>query len=321
MHTPFLGLDVGNTRLTAAVVSRDGGIVAQESVPAPGNACEAIEALVVMARDLISAHEVAGVGIGFGGPVDVQHGRIRTSFLSGGWDDVALGEHLARRLGRPAFLLNDADAGGLAEALFGAGAGLESVLYVNVGTGIGGAVVLDGRVRTGATGCAGEIGHFTVVPDGPACECGKRGCAQALSSGTAIARRARELTAERRADGRLPDTALADMPEARITGRLVGHAAKEGDALARAVIEEAGEMLGIAVANAALLLDPAIIVVGGGVAELGDLFLLPLRSRYQRAVLPPLRQTPIRPAQLGYQAGVIGAAAAAMTEQGAKSEP
>ncbi|MGC9316955.1 MAG: ROK family protein [Armatimonadota bacterium] len=317
METSFLGLDVGNSRLSSAMVSRDGRVLALARISTPAEPEDAVEALEELAERV--AEEAGAVpeaaGIGFGGPVDLAEGVVRTSFLSRGWEGLKLGAVLAERLGVRTFLINDADAGGLGEALFGAAAGAESALYVNVGTGIGGAVVLGGKVRTGTTSSAGEIGHFTVLPDGPRCECGKLGCTQAVSSGTAMARRARELLAAGE------ESVLRTEAGGELTGRDVGEAAEGGDALALRIVGEAARWLGVAVGNAALLIDPAVVVIGGGVAEMGETFLGPLRRSYARTVLPPMAGTPVVPAALGYEAGVIGAAAAAMTQQGTASEP
>ncbi len=318
MDTPFLGLDVGNSRLSAAIVSRDGHLLALARADTPPQARAALDPLVSLAEGTIAEHGTrpAAVGIGFGGPVDLKAGRVRASFLSSGWEGLALGEIVAQRLGLPAFLANDADAGGLAEAMFGAGQGAASMLYVNVGTGIGGAVLLGGRLHTGATSSAGEIGHFVVVPGGPRCECGKRGCAQALSSGTAIARRAGGLL-----DAGDDRSALRQITRAELSGWDVGRAALQGDVVARRAIDEAAWWLGIAVANAVHLLDPERVVIGGGVAELGEAWLRPVRASYRSHIFGPATDTPIVAAALGYDAGVIGAAALAMSEQGARSAP
>lgn len=318
MKSTYLGLDVGNSRLSAAIVTPEGQVRALARVATPKDADAAVDRLLKLARQVMTEDTTTpeGVGIGFGGPVDVRTGRVRTSFLSSGWEDLPLAEIIARRLGIAAFLGNDADAGGLAEALFGAGRGARSMLYVNVGTGIGGAVILDGRLHTGATSSAGEIGHFIVVPDGPLCECGKQGCAQALSSGTALARRAREMLNE---TDRL--STLRALSAAELSGRAVGEAAVRGDRLAVDIVAAAAGWLGIALANAIHLLDPECVVVGGGVAEMGEVFWGPLRASVRRHLVGPAADSPLVPAQLGYDAGVIGAAALAMTEQGARSDP
>ncbi|HUS81186.1 MAG TPA: ROK family protein [Armatimonadota bacterium] len=313
--TSFLGLDVGNTRLTAALVSEQGRILGIARRDTPPDAADAVAALVELADGLEGAAGAAGAGIGFGGPVDVAAGRVRGSFLTRGWGGLALGEMVAERLGVPTWLANDADAGGLAEALFGAGRAAGIVLYVNVGTGIGGAVIVDGRIHVGASSTAGEIGHVLADSGGPRCACGHWGCLQEVASGRALARSARE----RLARGEASTGPLARMGPDEITGRAVGQAAAAGDALARAAVDEAARHLGIALANAVNVLDPHLVVVGGGVAGLGETLLGPVREAYCAQVLAPERQAAIVPAELGYDAGVIGAAALAMTEQGARS--
>ncbi|MBD3291651.1 MAG: ROK family protein, partial [Armatimonadia bacterium] len=229
---------------------------------------------------------------------------------------LPLGRMLAERLGMTAWLVNDADAAGLGEVKFGAGRGAGSVLYVNVGTGIGGAVLIDGRLHVGATSSAGEIGHMVFSPDGPTCECGKRGCLQALSSGRAIARRAREMIDRTDARG-----ALSALPPDSLTGQRVGEAALQGDALALEAVNEAARWLGIALANATHLIDPERIIVGGGVTDLGEVFLDPVRDVCHVHLFGPPKNTPVVLAELGYDAGVVGAAAVAMDGAGARAEP
>ncbi len=300
------------------MVSRDGRVLTLRRMVTPADADAATDALVELAEGVIAeeGQRPEAVGIGFGGPVDLTSGLVRVSFLSSGWEGRALGAVLAERVGVATWLANDADAGGVAEALFGAGRDAAIMLYVNVGTGIGGAVILGGRLHTGATSSAGEIGHFVVDPAGPRCECGKAGCVQALSSGTAMARRARELLARGETS-----PALSRLEPGEITGRAVGRAAASGDELAGRIVREAAGWLGIAIANAAHLLDPECIVIGGGVAEMGESFFSPLRESYRQHIFGPARDMPLLPAQTGYDAGVIGAAAVAMTGQGARSEP
>lgn len=284
----------------------------------PQEAEHAIDALVDLAVAVVDGAQETprAAGIGFGGPVDTRAGHVLVSFLSSGWEGVPLGQVLAERVGMTTWLANDADAAGLAEAKFGAGCGAASVLYVNVGTGIGGALLIDGRLHVGANSSAGEIGHMVVSPDAPRCECGKRGCLQALSSGRAIARRAREMIEGGDAPG-----ALSSLPPDSLTGRRVGEAALQGDAPALEVVRDAARWLGIALANATHLIDPERIIVGGGVTDLGDLFLDPVRETCRMQLFGPPKYTPIVRAELGYDAGVIGAAAVAMDGAGARAEP
>jgi len=294
----FIGLDIGNTRLTASAASGDGQLLLSEERAAPGDADSAIPVLLEMAETALESvratgGRVAGLGLGFGGPVDYARQRTRQSFHSPGWSDIPLAEVFASRLDIPALLDNDANAGGLAEALFGAGRGCRTVLYVNVGTGIGGAIVIDGAVHHGATTSAGEIGHMVLDPHGPPCNCGKRGCLEALASGSAIERMARE-------------AGLA------LSGREVTAAAESGNATCRDLVARAAHALGLTIANAVSLLDPDIVVLGGGVPEAGDVWWQPLRESFGTYVVPQAQTTPLVRAELGYRAGVLGAAALGM---------
>jgi glucokinase len=317
-----LGLDLGNTNLTVAVVTGAGQVLARWRRPNP-RAQDAAAGLAVveeMLRQALREHpQVAAVGAGFGGPVDVATGEIRRSHHTEGWEGLRLGEWIGERLGLPAFVDNDANAGGLAEALFGAGRGADagsgagSLLYVNVGTGIGGAVILGGRVHHGAHSNAGEIGHVVVTPEqGPRCTCGKRGCVEAWASGDALGAAARAALA----DPALP-TALRALPPDEVTGRAVSEAAAQGDALAQEVLRRAGRYLGVALAAACNVLDPELVVLGGGVSEGNPLYLEAAQAALRAYGTPPVAaETRLVPAALGYEAGVIGAAAVALQALG-----
>jgi len=309
----FLGVDIGGTRMTAGVVACDGSLMAvcRMATPRSAGAEACVPELLSACRSLLD--EVKGaappvaVGIGFGGPVDAAAGVVRRSHHVEGWSGRPLAAVFAEATGLPAYLENDANAAALAEALFGAGRGADPVLYVNVGTGIGGGLVLGGRVYRGAHFNAGEIGHLVLLPDGPPCPCGKRGCLEALASGDAIGRMAQE----RRDAGMLAGSALATLEP--LTGRAVGEYACRGDLASREIVGEAGTYLGWALALSANLLDPQIIVVGGGVSALGDVYLEPARRRFRELAMDWVADVQIVPAALGYDAGVIGAAAVAMT--------
>jgi len=295
----FLGLDIGNTRLTAGAGSAEGRLLLTEERAAPRGAEAALPVLLDMARSVAASREAqgrrpAGIGLGFGGPVDYVRQRTRGSFHSPGWGDVPLAGFFAAELGIPALLDNDANAGGLAEALFGAGRGHRVVLYVNVGTGIGGAIIIDGRVHHGATTSAGEIGHVVLEPGGPPCNCGKRGCVEALAAGSALERRARDAGLD-------------------LTGRDLMRAAEQGEAACRDIVERAAGNLGLALANAVSLLDPDVVVLGGGVSEAGEVWWRPLREEFANQVAPQAaEQIRLLPAALGYRAGVLGAIALGM---------
>ncbi len=309
-----LGMDIGGTRLTVAAVDAAGRVLfmARRDTPRGFGARACLVELEAMAEQVLDSAggkaAVAGIGIGFGGPVDHAAGRVRRSHHVAGWGGMELANYFSERFGLPAWLENDANAGALAEALFGAGRGAGAVLYVNVGTGIGGGIVIGGRIWHGAHSNAAEIGHMVLEPSGPLCPCGKRGCLEALASGDAIGRRAREMAEA----GELAGSALAEAPN--LTGRRVGEYALRGDLAARRIIAEAGRYLGWGIAIAANLLDPDIVVVGGGVAELGNLYLEPAREMFAEKAMDFISSTPIVQAQLGYDAGVIGAAAVALAE-------
>jgi glucokinase len=213
------------------------------------------------------------------------------------------------RLGLPVVVDNDANTAALAEARFGAGVGHRYVLCVNLGTGIGGALVQDGRVYRGANGMAGEFGHMQVVPDGHRCQCGNRGCWEQYASGNALIRDARELVlADSPVAHRLRE--LAGPDAAALTGPLVTEAARAGDPLAIELMVDMGHWLGLGLANMAAALDPGRIVVGGGVSEAGDLLLEPTREAFSRQLVGRgYRDEPaITAAALGPDAGFIGAA-------------
>jgi glucokinase len=308
----FVGVDIGGTRMSVGLVGHDGRIMEVERfhTPRQAGADACLRELLQVTRRLIAEARMFGkpkaIGIGFGGPVDSVAGTVRRSHHVGGWAGLPIAELFAEATGLPVFLENDANAGALAEAIFGAGRGQSTVLYVNVGTGIGGGLVVNRRIYGGAHSFAGEIGHIVLLPGGPLCPCGKRGCLEALASGEAIGRRADEL----REAGELGESALASITD--LTGRVVGEYAVHGDEAARRIVAEAGRFLGWALAIACNLLDPDVIVVGGGVAALGPLYIEPARCRFRELVIDLLADVPILPAALGYDAGVVGAAAVAM---------
>lgn len=293
-----IGVDIGGTNLTAGLVREDGRLlnIAREDTPSGGE--EALALLLEMVGDIYcttkaQASQPVGIGLSFGGPVDFAAQAIVRSHHVEGWQPgLKLAERFAAEFNVPAVVDNDANCGGLGEAVFGAAKGYSSALYVNIGTGIGGAIILNGRVHHGAHSTAGEIGHSIVLSGGPLCTCDKLGCLEALSSGSAIGREGR----------------AAGLGEA-ITGKEVGQRAQEGDAVAVRVVEHAGRWLGVALGNAVNLFDPQIIVLGGGVPALGDLYLEPAREAFRATVMPAAINTPIVAAQLGYEAGVVGAAA------------
>ncbi|MBI3970142.1 MAG: ROK family protein [Chloroflexi bacterium] len=317
-----IGVDIGGTNQTVAAARLDGEVITtRRRRLQPNGIAEDVVANVFemidealdaakRAQEHLGDERLLRVGVGFGGPVDQKHGCVITSHHVPGWDGYPLRATIEQKLDTQAVLDNDANAAALGEALFGAGRGVKNLLYVNVGTGIGAGIVLNGALYHGEHGVAGEIGHVTVMPGGPPCGCGKLGCLEALASGRSIGRRAREAAiADAAAGAALIE--LAGGEAAAIEGPHVFAAAAAGDALAQRLIEEPAQYLGLALAGAANLLDPGMIIVGGGLSDSGDLLFVPLRDAVRRHLLPSLPMPAVVPAEYGYNAGIIGALALA----------
>jgi glucokinase len=246
---------------------------------------------------------LTGVGVSFGGPVEADGRTVRLSMHVPGWEGLPLADLLERELGAPAAVANDGDAAALAEYRFGAGRGVRHMIYLTVSTGIGGGVIVDGRLHRGERAWAGEVGHMVLKPDGPPCPCGRNGCLESLASGLSVAREARARLALQ-----APGTsALQALSLDQLTARDVVEAAARGDGLARAVWEEAMEWLGIGVASAANLLNPGRVVLGGGLTRAGALLFDPVRRVAAYRALDSALE--IVPAALGDDVGVLGGAA------------
>ena len=290
----YLGLDLGGTNIKVVVVERAGDpagprIVARETYPteARRGPVGVVERLAEVGRGALERHgPVAATGVGLPGLFEEETGRtLLIPNLPGDWYRVPVRDPLVAALGQPVALINDARAFSLAEALLGAARGLGTVVCVVLGTGVGGGVVVDGRLLRG-TGTAGEIGHQTVLAGGPLCGCGNAGCVEALT----------------RAD------VFAELG-GRATAEAVYAAARAGDTLACAAVDHVVQWLGVALANAYVLLAPDAFVVGGGIAAAGDLLLDPLREAVRRRVfLAPPERVRVLPAALGRYAGASGAA-------------
>jgi glucokinase len=329
-HTPRLateglvaGVDIGGTNQTVALARLDGEVLeTRRTRLRPGDTAQDVVAsvleMIAGALGAVSrvprrpgADKLLRIGVGFGGPVDIRAGTVLTSHHVPGWDQYPLRDTLEGRLDATAVIDNDANAAAFGEARFGSGRGHRNILYVNVGTGIGAGLILNGSLYHGQHGMAGEIGHVTVVPDGPPCPCGKRGCLEAVASGRAIGRRAQEAArADPQAAGHL--LALAGGDAGAIDGTLVLAGARTGDPLALRLVGETAEYLGRALGNAANVVDPSMIVVGGGVGEAGEELFTPLRAAVRRHLLPSMPPPEVVPASLGYDAGIAGALALAL---------
>ncbi|MDA8369314.1 MAG: ROK family glucokinase [Nocardiopsaceae bacterium] len=306
-----VGIDIGGTKVAAGVVTPGGRVLARRRTETPdkSKAPKVVEdTIVVLVEELRREYPVNAVGVGAAGFVDERRASVLFApHLA--WRREPLRDALTTRLGLPVVVENDANASAWAEVCVGAGRDARNVVVVNLGTGIGGAIVIDGTLHRGRYGLAGEFGHMTVVPKGHRCECGNRGCWEQYASGNAVTREARELVAADSPVARPLIQAVGGDPSL-ITGPLVSELASEGDRACIELLEEAGTWLGIGLANLAAAFDPELFIIGGGVSECGDLLLGPARTAFRRHLVgrgyrPEAR---IAAAELGNEAGLIGAA-------------
>ncbi|MDP4087690.1 MAG: ROK family protein [Bacillota bacterium] len=307
-----VGVDLGGTKISCALSDMEGDLISKITIPT--NAHEGEEA--VLGRIIYSIEEtvkeagksydeIKAIGIGSPGPLDSKTGVIlNTPNLP--FKNFKLVEALVNRFQIPTYLENDANAAAIGEYLFGAAKGTQNMVYVTVSTGIGGGAVLNGRLYKGATSNALEIGHITVQPEGPRCNCGNYGCAEALASGTAIGRQARE------AVERGLDTTLSEYE--KVTSYEVFVEAEKGDKVASYILNRSLTYLGICVANVICCFDPEVVVIGGGVSKGGEIVFERVREVVKNRALRPMNNCSIVPAGLGTDAGVVGAVAVAMTE-------
>jgi glucokinase len=319
-HGCLAGIDLGGTSIKAALADPDGTLRAREVAPTESHEGPAsvIARMAALVERLLagvpedSRGPLLGVGVGVPGLVDVVTGV--TQFLPNlptQWRLCPVGALLAERLRCPVRLLNDARAATLGELRFGHGRDRPgaTLVFFGLGTGVGGGVAIDGRLRLGPAGAAGELGHQTILPDGPACGCGSRGCLETLASGPAITAEGVRLMLS----GLAPR--LFDLTEGnidRVTPREMLGAARAGDLLVQQALERAATYLGIAAANVTTALHPDLIVFGGGVAELGDVLLERVRQVLRdRVRLVPLDNVRVERSLLGDQAGLVGAVALA----------
>lgn len=288
------------------VLGPDGTIVDEQRRPTPRGA-GSLPALIDTLADLIDAlGPAASVGVGVPGLVTLD-GVLRAAPNLDGVADFDVAALLQARLGRPVTVSNDATCAALAEHELGAGRGADVMVLVTLGTGIGGGLVVDGRLQRGANGFTGEYGHMVVDPDGPPCPCGRRGCWERYASGAGLARMARDAVAARRA-ARVLDLAGGD--PAAVRGEMVQQAASEGDPDALAIVDEFARWVAIGLANLTNAVDPSVFVLGGGLATGEPLYLDPIRRWFRELLYQPdLRPLPdVRFAHWGEHAGAVGAA-------------
>lgn len=306
------GLDLGGTKISAALAQSDGTVV--QALVVPTDAAEGPDRVIrrmagavrTLLRDSAATpSDLARVGVGAPGPVDSQRGMVWTAPNLPGWSEIPLADLLSKSLGVPVSLDNDAHVAALAEHRCGAGRGVDNMVYMTLGTGVGGGIILNGELYRGPSESAGEIGHMVLDPDGPACAAGHRGCLESLASGPALAREARRRLQES-PGGLLWD--LCDGNPLQVTPPEVAAAALKGDPLAQEVIADAARRIGQAIASLAAVLNPQRVVIGGGTARMGETLLEPVRAAVREMGFGrAAQQLEIVHGELGHQAGLFGA--------------
>ena len=306
------GVDIGGTKLLAVAADGQGKVVAERRQPTAEGPDAVLAATAAVVADLLAAEPgIAAVGVGLPGLVDLE-GAVHYAPNLPGFVGVDARGRLAATCAVPVVVDNDANVAALGEVLHGAGRGRKEVLVVTLGTGIGGGLIINGAVNRGGFGFAAEIGHFTVERGGPLCACGERGHWEALASGTALGRRAREWAALGKAPGVL---ARAGGAVEAITGHEAGQSALAGEADGLAILAEHGADVALGLGGLVNILDPELVVIGGGLVHLGEVLLAPIRAAMSAHVEGASLRTvpPVVAAALGEQAGAVGAAALART--------
>ncbi len=310
-----IGIDVGGTKVLGGVVDEFGKVLttARKDTPRQGGSA-LTQTIADVAKELLEKHSVSSIGVSAAGFVSSDRKTMLATPNIADWNGVDLDGQLTKLIGLPVVIENDANAAAWGEAKFGAGKNQDHMMMLTVGTGIGGGIVVNGALYRGAFGIAAEFGHMRVVPDGHICGCGARGCFEQYASGNALLRHARE------AINASPEVARnllsrGDGTVAGLTGQTIAEAAREGDPVALAAFNTTGQWLGAGIASLAVLLDPACVVIGGGVIDAGEILLKPTRESLERN-MPFAGKHPypkIIAAQLGNEAGLVGVADLART--------
>ena len=305
-----IGIDVGGTKVLGGVVDESGKVLttARKDTPRQGGSA-LTQTIADVAKELLEKYSVSSIGVSAAGFVSSDRKTMLATPNIADWNGVDLDGQLTKLIGLPVVIENDANAAAWGEAKFGAGKNQDHMMMLTVGTGIGGGIVVNGALYRGAFGIAAEFGHMRVVPDGHICGCGARGCFEQYASGNALLRHARE------AINASPEVARnllsrGDGTVAGLTGQIIAEAAREGDPVALAAFNTTGQWLGAGIASLAVLLDPACVVIGGGVIDAGEILLKPTRESLERN-MPFAGKHPypkIIAAQLGNEAGLVGVA-------------
>ncbi|MEN8173113.1 MAG: ROK family transcriptional regulator [Chloroflexota bacterium] len=311
-----VGIDIGVTHMLMGVADFSAQVLHEINIPfsieqGPESGLALVDKtlMALLSQAGIMIDSVLAIGVGVPGPVVAEKGAVSEPPVMPGWHNYPIRDHLESLWNCPVSLNNDAEMGALGEGAYGAGRGEDHLAYIKVGSGIGSGFLLNGRIYCGVSGSAGEIGHITVDPQGPVCTCGNRGCLEVFSGGQAIAQLAQEAM---RLNGRTQLSSLASIDQ--ITAKDVALAAQRGDLLAQQILTRAGAHLGTAVANLINLLNPGMVVIGGGVSQIGDLFLEPIRKAVnERSLQAAVQNVRITAAVLGQRSSLMGSVAQAIT--------
>ena len=305
-----IGIDIGGTNIAVAAVSpegeilsRTGGLTLPQKGPELGT--KRIIKLIRKVQQNVEGLKTIGIGIGCTGPIDRIKGVIHNPYTLPSWEGYHLADHIEKEFGVPVVMENDAHVGALGENWIGAGKDIQHLVYITAGTGIGGGLILNGKLYTGSTGLAGEIGHQCINFNGPPCYCGFRGCVESIAASPAITKRAKQ----RLQTEQSIITELVDGDLEKITPRIISNAARKGDPLAKDLIHEAAFALGVGIGNLLMVLAPEMVILGGGMMRSFDLFQ-PTIQQVLNGLSYPVNGVRVVPAKLGLNAGVIGAARA-----------
>lgn len=305
-----IGIDVGGSKVLGGVVDESGKVLATARKDTPRQGGTALtQTIAEIAQELMHQYTVACVGVSAAGFVSSDRKTMLATPNIADWNGVDLDSELSRLIGLPVIIENDANAAAWGEAKFGAGRNQDHVMMLTVGTGIGGGVVVNGALYRGAFGTAGEFGHMRVVPDGHLCGCGARGCFEQYASGNALLRHAREAI---NASPEIARNLLSrgDGTVVGLTGKAITDAARDGDPVALAAFNTTGQWLGVGIAALSVVLDPACVIIGGGVIDAGEILLAPTRQALERTMpFAGMHPSPrIIAAELGNEAGLVGVA-------------
>lgn len=314
----FVGVDLGGTSIATALLDDKGKVLGRvkrdtEAGKGPKRVIQNMIESIYTVVGHKGVKTIQGIGLGIPGLVNPQEGIC---VFSGnlGWQDIPVVDRFAAEFNVPTFMDNDVRVATLGEKYFGAGRGVDNLICITLGTGVGSGIIIDGRLYRGSTWNAGEIGHTTVCKDGMLCNCGNRGCLELYVSATGIARRAREYIQSGRATLM---AGIAGYDLSRVTAKTVSEAYDLGDEPAIRIMKETAEILGIAVANYVNILNPEVVIIGGGVSLAGDRLMVPLRGFVEQRAMRDLgKRVGIVRAELGDESGMIGAGALAMDNVG-----